>query len=199
MRLFDFLKGNKEKNERPEAHPASVANADAKANNNAPFTKQEFQRAIKTIATMSYLFRDSTTLRSTGGGRNERMMGCLHSYAGMLGYLYEYTYHYGSYAEIADQKMQEHYILVAVAMDDVYNRNQSIRQLADNWSDVLQSVIYLQIDGTSEGIQMKALQPEIDFVTNVMETLSGGKCREPQLNNPEIMRRVVRNRAGRYN
>lgn len=128
---------------------------------------------------MSYLFRDSSTLKSTGAGRNQKMMTILHSYAGMIGYLYQFTYKLGEYSALVDNSMNTHFALVTSAMNDPYNRQCSIKQLADNWSDVLQSVLYLQIDGTNEGNKMKAMQSDIDFVTKVFETLSGSKCRKP--------------------
>ncbi len=195
MGFLDFLFGKKKaentsakinttptiKSQPQQVHSATQHKTEErpKANPNIPFSKPEFEKAIKTISTMSYLFRDSSTLRSTGDERNERMMSRLHSYAGILGYLYQFTYKLGDYSNLVDSTMKTHFALVTIAMSDVSNRNKSLKDLANNWSDVLQSVLYLQIDGTSEGNKMKALQTEIDFVTKVMEKLSGDKCRKP--------------------
>lgn len=161
--------------------------------NNAPYSKSELERVIRTIANMSYLFRDSSTLKSTGAGRNQKMMSTLHSYAGMIGYLYQYTYKMGEYSALVDNDMNIHFALVTVAMNDSYNRNRSIKQLAENWSDVLQSVLYLQVDGTTEGNKMKAMQSDIDFVTKVFETLSGSKCRKPVNQMTERFSQMVEN------
>lgn len=168
MGLLDFLFGK-----------TSTDNNYVEVNENSPFSKMEFERAIRTISVMSYLFRDSTTLLSTGKGRNERMMSTLHSYAGMLGYLYQFEYKLGDYSNIVDSTMASHFTLVTVAMSDESHRKKSIKDLAENWSGILQSVLYLQNDGTYEGNKMKDLQSDIDFVTKVMEKLSGGKCRKP--------------------
>lgn len=174
MGIFDFF--TKKKKAKPLlSSPAPKPDP----SRYAPFSKSEFERVIKTIATMSYLFRDSSTLKSTGAGRNKKMMTTLHSYAGIIGYLYQFTYKLGEYSALVDNRMNTHFALVTSAMNDPYNRQRSIKQLADNWSDVLQSVLYLQIDGTNEGNKMKAMQSDIDFVTKVFETLSGSKCRKP--------------------
>ncbi|NCC18359.1 MAG: hypothetical protein EOM29_05410 [Bacteroidia bacterium] len=143
-------------------------------------SKEDLKNAIITIAKMSCLYRDSSTLKYTGGGRNEKMESVLHSYAGMLGYLYEFTYKFGIYSEIVDKEMAGvHYKLVKLAMDDPNKKTLSIMKLSDNWSDILQSVYYLQTDNTTEGNQMKQLASEIDFVTKVVETISGNKCKKP--------------------
>lgn len=184
MGIFDFFKKKKKPEQQTSRPTSSQPQAPASKpqpgpSSRAPFSNAEFERVIKTIATMSYLFRDSSTLKSTGGGRNQRMMSTLHSYAGMIGYLYQFTYKLGDYSTLVDKDMNTHFALVSAAMSDPYNRQRSIKQLADNWSDVLQSVLYLQIDGTPEGNKMKAMQADIDFVTKVFESLSGSKCRKP--------------------
>ena len=184
MGIFDFFKKKKKPEQQTSRSASSLRQAPASnpqpgPSSRAPFSNADFERVIKTVATMSYLFRDSSTLKSTGGGRNQRMMSTLHSYAGMIGYLYQFTYKLGDYSTLVDKDMNTHFALVTAAMSDPNNRQRSIKQLADNWSDVLKSVLYLQIDGTTEGNKMKAMQADIDFVTKVFETLSGSKCRKP--------------------
>lgn len=159
--------------------PEATAKSQAPSVPSAPFSKSEFERAIKILAKLSYLFRDSPVLASTGGNRCHTMMTRLHSYAGMVGYLYECTYKLGKYSDIVDSQMKTHYALVYVAMSDTVNRKKSLKDLADNWSDVLQSILYTQVDGTSVGNEMKAMQSDIDFVTKMFEKISGSKCRKP--------------------
>lgn len=143
-------------------------------------SKENLQRAIRTMAQMSKLFIDSTNLKAIEGGRNQKMMSIMHSYSGMLGYLYEFTYKYGSYSDLVSKEMGMHFVLVLSVMKDDNHRKQSLKNMAMNWSDVLYSVVILQGDNTPEGNQMLQLQPEIDFVTKVIEAVSGSKCDNPK-------------------
>lgn len=188
MGLFDFLFGNKKKKEREsqaQSRPQQEANRKAEQNsapkqqaNNNLFSKTELENLIGILSKISYLFRDSQLLKSTGGGRNESMMSRLHSYAGILGYYYEEEYKYGKMSGIVDSRIASHYALVSMAMSDPSHKKNTVKDLANNWSDVLQVIFNMQLEPNPEGDKFKAMEPDIKKVTAAFEKLSGGKCRE---------------------
>lgn len=192
MGLFDFLFGNKKKKEREcqaQSRPQQEVNRKAEQNsspkqqaNNNLFSKTELENLIGILSKISYLFRDSQLLKSTGGGRNESMMSRLHSYVGILGYYYEEEYKYGKMSSIVDSKIASHYALVSMAMSDPSHRKNTVKDLANNWSDVLQVIFNMQLEPNPEGDKFKAMESDIKKVTAAFEKLSGGKCRKP--NNP---------------
>lgn len=141
-------------------------------------TKTELESSIKTLSEMSYLFRDSQLLKSTGGGRNVDMMSKLHSYAGILGFYYEEVYHYGRVSEIVDNEIASHYRLVKAAMSNSANKERAINELADNWSDVLHVIHVMQLEPTHDGARFKSIEQDIQEVTSVFEKISRKKCRE---------------------
>lgn len=142
-------------------------------------SKESFQRAITTMSKMADIFKRSTGIKASGGGRNQKMVSIMYSYASILGYLYENTYAYGDYSALANQEMQIKYALTSLALSDMENRKEIIKQLANNWSDVLTTAVGVQNENSSEGLQMLNLQQDIDFVTRVVETISGEKCNDP--------------------
>ena len=183
MGLFDFLFGNKKKKEQQSQQQEPKGKADGlnapkqQANNNL-FSKTELENLIGILSKISYLFRDSQLLKSTGGGRNESMMSRVHSYAGILGYYYEEIYKYGRMSSIVDSKIASHYALVSLAMSDPSHRKTTVKDLADNWSDVLQVIFNMQLEPNPEGDKFKAMASDIKKVTAAFEELSGKKCRE---------------------
>lgn len=183
MGLFDFLFGNKKKKEQQSQQQEPKGKADGlnapkqQANNNL-FSKTELENLIGILSKISYLFRDSQLLKSTGGGRNESMMSRVHSYAGILGYYYEEIYKYGRMSSIVDSKIASHYALVSLAMSDPSHRKTTVKDLADNWSDVLQVIFNMQLEPNPEGDKFKAMESDIKKVTAAFEKLSGKKCRE---------------------
>lgn len=188
MGLFDFLFGNKKKKEQERQgqmrqqqeakRKTEQQNASKPQANNNLFSKTELENLIGTLSKISYLFRDSQLLKSTGGGRNESMMSRVHSYAGILGYYYEEEYKYGKMSSIVDSKIASHYALVSLAMSDPSHRKTTVKDLANNWSDVLQVIFNMQLEPNPEGDKFKAMESDINKVTKAFERLSGGKCRE---------------------
>lgn len=148
-------------------------------NNFRLFTQCELEEYIETLVQISYLFRDSSSLEATGNNRNLTMMSRLHSYAGMFCYLYE-TYGYGQAKSILDNTVAEHYRLVYSAMNDEYNRNNSIRNLAENWSDVLNTISITEQVSPSEAVEFEKIQKRISSVTKAIEKWSGRKCVIPK-------------------
>lgn len=195
MTLFDIFKKNRKEQKGQELlQPQQESEAKRKthaqqrdnegkqqvqttsSNANNLFSKTELESLIQILSRISYIFQRSERLI---GGRNEKMMSRTHSYAGILGYYYEKEYHYGKMADIVDSKIASHYILVEQAMRNAEHRKRTVKELADNWSDVLQVIFNLQLDSNSAGDTFKTMEDDIQNVTNAFEKLSGTKCKEP--------------------
>jgi hypothetical protein len=143
------------------------------------FSKNDLRRIISILTDLSYSFRDSISLKQVGGNRNNTMMSRIHSYAGMFCYLYE-TYGYGKATEILDLTMMNHYTLVITAMNNTYNRNDSIRQLSDNWADILNTIMIIEMAKLSDAFIFIQKEADIEFVTKAMEKWSGKVCVRPK-------------------
>lgn len=170
MGLLSFLKNNDD-GSKSNGKPSDSANM---------FSKAEMENIIGILSKISYLFRDSQLLKSTGGGRNESMMSKVHSYIGILGYYYEVVYHYGKLSNIVDSQIASHFVLVKMVMGDSDHRNTTVKELSDNWSDVLQVIFNMQLESNSEGSVFKQMKTDIDKVSSAFEKMSGKKCREPK-------------------
>lgn len=157
------------------------------------FSKSELENIIGILSKLSYLFRDSQLLKSTGGGRNESMMSKVHSYAGILGYYYEEEYNYGKFSNIVDGTIARHYFLVKLAMADAQHRRNTVAELADNWSDILQVIFNMQLESNREGDVFKQMETDIAKVTAAFEKMSGKKCKEPKDPRNATPRRVTYN------
>ncbi len=144
------------------------------------FSKSELENIIGILSKLSYRFRDSQLLKSTGGGRNESMMSKVHSYAGILGYYYEEEYNYGKFSNIVDGTIARHYFLVKLAMADAQHRRNTVAELADNWSDILQVIFNMQLESNREGDVFKQMETDIAKVMAAFEKISGKKCKEPK-------------------
>lgn len=83
------------------------------------------------------------------------MKSRLFSYAGIFGYYYEEEYAYGKVSDITDNNIASHYVLVKLSMSDGSQRQNVIRDLADNWSDVLQVIFNLELDDNEAGNRFK--------------------------------------------
>ena len=123
------------------------------------------------------MFRDSVLLTQTG--RNTTMMSRLYSYTGMMGYLYEYEYKYGSFNSLVDTNIANHFKLVLVAMSNPSHRNKSIAELAGNWSDVLQVIFALSLEDNPDKVNFEKISDEVTIITRTFERLSGNKCKQP--------------------
>lgn len=142
----------------------------------ALFSNKELKSIITILSDISYIFLKSDHLV---GGRNEKMKSMLYSYAGIFGYYYEEEYAYGKVSDITDKSIASHYILVKLSMADDAHRKQVVRDLADNWSDVLQVIFNLELDNNEAGNRLKVLESQIQSVTKAIEKLSGNKCKKP--------------------
>lgn len=185
MGLFDFFK--KKKGEQKTVvsskpmqtqtpKPASPKPQQNSVTSNL-FSKSELENLIKTLSKISYIFRDCDLLV---GGRNQKMMSSTHSYAGILGYLYEVDYKYGKMKDIVDSQIASHYLLVMMSMSDASHKRSTINDLADNWSDVLQVIYNLQLEPNTAGDKLKAMDGDIKKITAAFEKLSGKKCKAPK-------------------
>lgn len=156
------------------------------------FSKSEMEDFIRILSVMSYIFRDSKLI----GGRNETMKNRLHSYAGILGYYYEDIYHYGKMENIVNNEIFLRYVLVRNALLDINNKRNTISELSDNWSGVLQVIFTMQLESNTDGDKFKQLEPEILRVTSAFEKISGKKCKEPKDPRVVIPRQVTFNPFG---
>lgn len=186
MGIFNFFKKNKVANDQKHATHGAVRN-DVNTN---PFSKTEVEECIKTLVKISNLFKESKLLV---GGRNETMMRRMHSYVGIVGFLYEEEYHYGLMSDIVDKTILTHYVLVANAMSDSNHKKKTLSDLADNWSDILQVIYNMQLESNPEGARFKQMEQAISKVTSVFEKLSDKKCREPKDPRKVTPRRVTYN------
>lgn len=179
MGIFDSFKRKKE-SQNSGQQDGNCTQMQSNRGNSVLFSKKELTDMIKTLSTLSYMFRDSRLLESTGGGRNEKMMSRLHSYACIFGYYYEVEYQYGKLSEITDNQIATHYMLVKHTLSNSTDRNRVISELADNWSDVLQVIYNMQLEPNPEGDRFGTMKLEIQDITNAIEKMSGVKCKEPK-------------------
>ncbi len=179
MGIFNFFCGKKLSQNKENDNHRTKYNEDASTINDNLFTREELEGIISTLSTISYLFRDSVLLQSTGGNRNEKMMSRTHSYVGIFGYYYEEIYHYGSFSKIVDNNIMQHYRLIKIAMDDSNHHKNTISELADNWSDVLQVIFNFQLEQNVEGDKFSEIKDSIHKVTIAIEKLSNKECRKP--------------------
>lgn len=149
-------------------------------------TKQNLTKAINTLVFLSDLFRNSSFLSSSEDGRNEKKRATMFSFAGILGYLYEEEYGFGKYSSLVDKDMQNYYAIIKSTLSDSKNKTKAISDLTNNWSGVLQTILEIQTSNTEENKNFVDIQPEIDYVTKIMEKLSGSKCRKPTIGYAEI-------------
>lgn len=192
MGFLDFIFGNKKKNSQATNQSSNGANtnnngyAQSNSNLSSPSQKQyssqqnysklELEEAIKNLTKISYIFQSSDRLI---GGRNETMKSKTFSYIGILGFLFEQEFS-GNFSLLVDSDISKHYLLVKMAMQDTSHRKKTLKDLADNWSDVLQVIFNLQLDDNDTGRRLKQLKNEIENITHLFEKISGSKCRTPK-------------------
>ena len=144
-------------------------------------TKEKLIRAITTLAYLSDLFKNSSFLLAAGDGRNEKKRVTMYSFAGILGYQFEEIYHFEDYSSLVDMPMQQHYDKIIANLADSDDDTMDIADLSNNWSDILQTILEIQTANVEESKTFINLQPEIDNITDVIEVLSGSKCRKPTI------------------
>lgn len=178
MGLLDIFKKKKSSTEQTK-HTQSLSFGYSNSASSNLFSKEELEEFIGILAQISYLFRDSKLLQ---GGRNKSMQQKIHSYAGILGYYYEYEYHYGKVAELVEQDMLVGCVLACSSMSNADNRKMIIRDLSDNWSDILQVIFMMKLepDPNPDGDKLRQMDPEIQKLTLAFEKMSGKKCKEPK-------------------
>lgn len=162
-----------EENDSKKGYTAQIGNAGLGSN---WLCKEQLEEIIRSLAKLSYMFRDSVLLTQTG--RNTSMMSRLYSYTGMMGYLYEYEYKYGSFNSLVDTNIANHFKLVLVAMSNPSHRNKSIAELAGNWSDVLQVIFTLSLEDNPDKVNFEKISDEVTIITRTFERLSGNKCKQ---------------------
>lgn len=139
-------------------------------------TKKYFEDVIRTLVIISGIFFNSKLLV---GGRNEVMMRRIYSYIGIICHIYEFDYHFGHIYDIVNDVIAMHYDIEVKGAMNGAKRNLIIKELADNWSDVLQVIFISTLDKNPTGDQFKAMEIDIQKVTTLIETLSGSKCKKP--------------------
>lgn len=185
MGLLDFLFGKKKDSKTSVSQSKSaVTSCNSKqtqpvTGTNNLFTSSELKKVIGILSELSDVFRDSVALKQTGGGRNEKMVSLLHSYAGMFCVLFE-EYNYGTSSDVLSNAMLNHYVLVAMAMKDANHRKRSVLGLSDNWVDVLTSIQAIKQGGASDGKKFESMEGDIEYVTKAMEKWSGKTCVRPK-------------------
>ena len=189
MGLFDFFSKKKGSPKQAQQTESSEYVYEDSASSNL-FSKKELEDLISILTKLSCIFRDSKLLH---GGRNESLKGKVHSYAGIVGYYYEEEYRYGKMADLVDQDMLVRFVLVSSAMKDESNKRNVVRDLADNWSDVLQVIFNMQLEPNPDGDKLKQIEPEILKVTLAFEKMSGKKCKEPKDPRKITQRKVTYN------
>lgn len=140
------------------------------------FSKDELKLIISVLTDISYVFFQSDLLV---GGRNEKMRNRLFSYACIFGYYYEEDYAYGKVSDITDENIASRYVSVKLSMADYSHRKLVVSELADNWSDVLQTIFIFELDDNEAGNTFKNMESQIRTVTEAVELLSGKKCKMP--------------------
>lgn len=143
------------------------------------FSKNELEEAIRILSDISYVFQSSEVLRALGG-RNEIMKSRIFSYTCICGFYYEEEYHYGTFSDLVDSDISAHYRLDKIIMSNEPRKNMVIKELANNWSDVLQVIYNLQLERNETGDILKAIESDIHYVTDIFERFSDQKCRKPQ-------------------
>ena len=189
MGLFDIFKKKKSFTEQTK-QTQSLSSGHLNSASSNLFSKEELEDFISIIAKISYLFRDSKLLQ---GGRNESMKSKMHAYAGILGYYYENEYHYGKMQDLVDRDMLVQYVLASNSMRNENNRKCIVRDLSDNWSDILQVIFMMKLEQSPEVDKLKQIEPEIQKVTSAFEKMSGKKCKEPKDPRKNTPRKVTYN------
>ena len=161
--------------------PIDLSPSKAPSPEDVEITKEKLIRAITTLAYLSDLFKNSSFLLAAGDGRNEKKRVTMCSFAGILGYQFEEVYHFGDYGSLVDMPMQQHYDKIIAILTDSDDDTMGIADLSNNWSDILQTILEIQTAEVEESKSFINLQPEIDNITNVIEALSGSKCRKPSI------------------
>lgn len=176
MGLFDFFKKKKGLSKQIQQTESLGSEYSDPPSSNL-FTKNELEDFISILAKISCIFSDSKLLQ---GGRSEAMKSKIHSYAGVLGYYYEEEYHYGKMENLVGQDMFVRYVLVSSSMRDENNKSNVVRDLSDNWSDVLQLIFNMQLETNPDGDKLRQIESEIQKVTMAFEKMSGKKCKKPK-------------------
>ena len=144
-------------------------------------TIDKVQKAINTIIFLSDLFRNSSFLLTFEDGRNDKKCMTMYSFASILGYLFEEEYSFGDYFSSVDKSIEQHYAIIKSTLSVPEYRNKAISDLSNNWSSILQTILEIQNSNTEGSRTFIDLQPEIDNVTEIIEIISGTKCRKPTI------------------
>lgn len=160
-------------------NPIEIPSAQLSSLERIDISRKNMVRAILTINMLSNLFYNSSFLLSAGDGRNEKKKRTMYSFAGILGFLFEDEYCFGNFSDLIDKAIQLHYLATKTTLSDPEIRAKAISDLANNWSDVLQTILEIQTSNTYESKDFIELQPEIDHVTRIIEEISCKKCRKP--------------------
>lgn len=161
--------------------PIELSSDEVSSPKDGEITKEKLIRAITTLAYLSDLFKNSSFLLAAGDGRNEKKRVTMYSFAGILGYQFEEVYHFGDYGSLVDMPMQQHYDKIIATLADSDDGTMGIVDLSTNWSVILQTILEIQTSNVEESKSFIDLQPEIDNITDVIETLSISKCRKPTI------------------
>ena len=149
-------------------------------------TKEGLTKAINTLTYLGKLFKASPLLLSANDGRNLRKESTMYSYVGIFVYLYESVYRYGDFPPFEDMTLKQQCDKIKAMMSDVDNRSKAIADLANNWSGILQTILEIRNSRSREGEVFESLKAEISHVTDMIESTSGSKCRNPNMGYAKI-------------
>lgn len=153
MELFNFFK-------KTPQNPQKSSNT---------ISKDILEKQIKFFDTLSQMFLESPSLRSTGGGRTEKMVSIMAAYKCIFVYFYEVEFRYGSHTQFLSIQELSKYLLTKMGLDDDLSRENILINLPSNWQDCL---VVLNSLNHEESFQNSYIKNEIDLITNSMNKFS---------------------------
>lgn len=135
-------------------------------------SKSSLELHIDAILNARKLFLRSAALRSSGMGRSEKMAGIALSYACLLIYFYENSYHYGKANQLlsSDEELQ-HYLLIGMNLMNESNRKNVLANLSSNWDDFMTSFNVLKMD-PSVARDVNMVAPGLSDMKEIFRKLS---------------------------
>lgn len=127
-------------------------------------TKDQLTRQIKAFDELSRIFLRSATLRSTGGGRCEKMADIMMSYKCVFVWMYANYYRFGD-ADSFISDIKERYVLTSMGMYDSTSREGILSNLYANWQDSLRTINIMRMI-PEDNKALSLIDEEIDGISN---------------------------------
>lgn len=141
--------------------------------NNKLFTKAELVDLISYCDSIGKAFAQSPSLIASGNGRAQKMSDTMVSYKCILVHFYSDEYKYGSSDEFIPQSSTAYsrYVLTSnIVLANPTSRTNCLRELSNNWKDVLKVISALKLEGDS--LTVDKLGNSTEKLTNAFEKLS---------------------------